>query len=146
LSNQVQNNNTIYYAAVGYQPQLVTTASLSAVNGSGISGNVTIQVTGEKTSVVNVTLTGLTPGKSYSAALLFGSSQYGEAKGYLPINLGSFTPNSSTYSTVFIKRKGFIKFHIAIDTKTGKILAIDVTKENLSDGARAIPLIYRISF
>jgi hypothetical protein len=45
-----------------------------------------------------------------------------------------------------IKRKGFIKFHIAIDTKTGKILAIDVTKENVSDGARAIPLIYRISF
>jgi len=45
-----------------------------------------------------------------------------------------------------IKRKGFIKFHIAIDTKTGKILAIDVTKENLSDGAIAIPLIYRISF
>jgi Transposase DDE domain. len=40
-----------------------------------------------------------------------------------------------------IKRRGFIKFHIAVDVKTGKILAIDVTKENVSDGARAIPLI-----
>ena|GEM_PF-1890507 len=38
------------------------------------------------------------------------------------------------------KRKGFIKFHIAIDTRTGKILAIDVTKENVSDGAKTIPL------
>jgi Transposase DDE domain. len=39
------------------------------------------------------------------------------------------------------KRKGFIKFHIAIDTRTGKILSIDVTRENVSDGAKAIPLI-----
>jgi hypothetical protein len=39
------------------------------------------------------------------------------------------------------KRKGFIKFHIAVDTKTSKILSIDVTKENITDGARAIPLI-----
>ena len=44
------------------------------------------------------------------------------------------------------KRKGFIKFHIAIDTRTGKILSIDVTRENVSDGAKAIPLVDRISF
>jgi len=39
------------------------------------------------------------------------------------------------------RRRGFIKFHIAVNVKTGKILSIDVTKENISDGARAIPII-----
>jgi hypothetical protein len=39
------------------------------------------------------------------------------------------------------KRNGFIKFHIAIDTRKGKILSIDVTKENVSDRAKAIPII-----
>jgi Transposase DDE domain. len=40
---------------------------------------------------------------------------------------------------------GFIKFHIAVNVKTGKILSIDVTKENISDGARAIPLVQSAS-
>lgn len=43
------------------------------------------------------------------------------------------------------KRKGFIKFYITVDTRTGKILSIDVTKENVPDGARAIPLIQSAS-
>jgi hypothetical protein len=54
-------------------------------------------------------------------------------------------PPTSPFYTIFhatsSKRKGFIKFHIAIDTRTGKILSIDVTRENVSDGAKAIPLI-----
>jgi plastocyanin len=99
------NNTMIYHVAVGYQPPQFTTATLSAVNGSGITGNVSIQVTGPQTALVNLTLTGLTAGKSYSAALLFGSSQYGEATGYSPINLGSFTPTSATYSTIFTVRQ-----------------------------------------
>lgn len=95
------NNSTIYHVAVGYEPQQFTTATLSAVNGSGITGNVSIQVTDPQTALVNLTLKGLTAGKGYSAVLLFGSSQYGQAGGYSPISLGSFTPPSATYSTTF---------------------------------------------
>jgi hypothetical protein len=36
-------------------------------------------------------------------------------------------------------------FHIPVNVKTGKILFIDVTKENISDGARAISLVQSAS-
>ncbi len=31
-------------------------------------------------------------------------------------------------------KRGFVKVHLAVDTKTGKILSMEVTKEDVSDG------------
>lgn len=101
-TTSVSVNSSVYRVAVGYQPQEITTASLSPVGNSGVSGNVTVQVVSSQTAQVKVSLSGLTPGKSYSVQLLFGSSQYGEATGYSPINIGSFTPTSTSYSASFL--------------------------------------------
>lgn len=39
------------------------------------------------------------------------------------------------------KKRGFIKIHVAVDTKTKKILSMRVTKENMSDGRMLKPLV-----
>jgi len=38
-------------------------------------------------------------------------------------------------------KRGFIKVHIAVDTRTKQILAIEVTRENVSDGRMLKPLV-----
>ena len=38
-------------------------------------------------------------------------------------------------------KRGFIKVHIAVDTRTKQILAIEVTKETVSDGKMLEPLV-----
>ena len=42
-------------------------------------------------------------------------------------------------------KRGFIKFHVAVDVKTGKMLSVEVTKENAPDGRMLQPLVQRAS-
>ena len=42
-------------------------------------------------------------------------------------------------------KRGFIKVHLAVDTKTGKIISMQVTKEDVSDGRMLVPLIEEAS-
>lgn len=44
------------------------------------------------------------------------------------------------------KRRGFIKIHVAVDTKTKKILSMRVTKEDVHDGRMLKPLVKEIPF
>ena len=101
LTSVNPDNTSVYTVAAGYQPSETTMASVFPVSGSGVSGNITVQVASPSSSVVNLSLTGLKAGQSYSAQLLFGSSQYGAANGYSPINLGTFVPSATTFSTTF---------------------------------------------
>ena len=38
-------------------------------------------------------------------------------------------------------KRGFIKVHLAVDVKTGKILSMEVTKEEVRDGRMLVPLV-----
>jgi hypothetical protein len=38
-------------------------------------------------------------------------------------------------------KRGFIKVHLAVDVKTGKILSMEVTKEGAPDGRMLVPLV-----
>ena len=38
-------------------------------------------------------------------------------------------------------KRGFIKVHLAVDVKTGKILSMEVTKEDVPDGRMLEPLV-----
>jgi hypothetical protein len=38
-------------------------------------------------------------------------------------------------------KRGFIKVHLAVDVKTGKILSMEVTKEDVPDGRMLVPLV-----
>ncbi|MDG6923121.1 MAG: IS5 family transposase [Nitrososphaerota archaeon] len=38
-------------------------------------------------------------------------------------------------------KRGFVKFHLAVDVKTGKILSMEVTKEDVPDGRMLEPLV-----
>jgi hypothetical protein len=38
-------------------------------------------------------------------------------------------------------KRGFIKAHLAVDVKTGKILSMEVTKEDIPDGRMLVPLV-----
>lgn len=42
-------------------------------------------------------------------------------------------------------KRGFIKFHVAVDVKTGKMLSVEVTKEDVSDGRMLRPLVQAAS-
>ena len=42
-------------------------------------------------------------------------------------------------------KRGFIKFHVAVDVKTGKMLSVEVTKEDVSDGRMLQPLVQAAS-
>ncbi|MDG6988707.1 MAG: IS5 family transposase [Nitrososphaerota archaeon] len=38
-------------------------------------------------------------------------------------------------------KRGFVKFHLAVDVKTGKMLSVEVTEENVPDGKMLEPLV-----
>ena len=38
-------------------------------------------------------------------------------------------------------KRGFVKFHLAVDVRTGKMLSVEVTKEHVSDERMLIPLV-----
>jgi hypothetical protein len=38
-------------------------------------------------------------------------------------------------------QRGFVKVHLAVDTKTGKIISMEVTRENVADGRMLRPLV-----
>ena len=40
-------------------------------------------------------------------------------------------------------KRGFVKFHVAVDVKTGKMLSVEVTNEETSDGRMLQPLVQR---
>ncbi len=42
-------------------------------------------------------------------------------------------------------KRGFIKFHVAVDVKTGKMLSVEVTKEDVADGRMLQPLVQAAS-
>jgi hypothetical protein len=42
-------------------------------------------------------------------------------------------------------KRGFVKFHIAVDVKTGKMLSVEVTKEDVVDGRMLVPLVEQAS-
>ena len=92
------NNTLTYTIADGWQGMDMSTGTLSQVGSSGVSGMVTAMVMGPITLQVNISLIGLKPGEQYSASLYMGSSVYGEAEGYQPISLGSFTAPSANYT------------------------------------------------
>ena len=44
-------------------------------------------------------------------------------------------------TAVWAVKRGFIKVHLAVDVKTGKILSMEVTKEDVTDGRMLVPLV-----
>ena len=42
-------------------------------------------------------------------------------------------------------KRGFIKFHVAVDVRTGKMLSVEVTKEDVHDGRMLQPLVQQAS-
>jgi len=42
-------------------------------------------------------------------------------------------------------KRGFIKFHVAVDVRTGKMLSVEVTKEDTPDGRMLEPLVQQAS-
>jgi len=39
------------------------------------------------------------------------------------------------------KRKGYIKIHVAVDTKTKQVVSLEVTDERSDDGGKLVPLV-----
>ena len=42
-------------------------------------------------------------------------------------------------------KRGFVKFHVAVDVKTGKMLSVEVTKDDVGDGRMLQPLVRQAS-
>ena len=42
-------------------------------------------------------------------------------------------------------KRGFVKFHVAVDVKTGKMLSVEVTEEGVGDGRMLEPLVEEAS-
>jgi len=42
-------------------------------------------------------------------------------------------------------KRGFVKFHVAVDVRTGKMLSVEVTKEDVVDGRMLVPLVEQAS-
>src|SRR5712691_8368529 len=38
-------------------------------------------------------------------------------------------------------KRGFIKFHVAVDVRTGRMLSVEVTEEDVQDGRMLVPLV-----
>ena len=91
------DNTVIHYVAAGVDAPETTTQSLAPTGGSSVTGTASLAVSVSSTSStlsVKVSLSGLTPGQSYSPAINYGVC--GEIAQTSPFLLGPFTLNSIT--------------------------------------------------
>jgi plastocyanin len=87
------NNSKIYHVAAGISNPVVASTQLKPVSGQ-VNASISLVSAGPMKLSAFLKIKGI-PNTVYQAQILYGSSQFGQASGYKPINLTSVTTDSN---------------------------------------------------